>query len=168
MDANIQNTEAQLDFGRRVIVREQGQFLAGKTEYSSEKRRRLILFLQNLSPKMKETLDRIKEDGRRDMKRPDFIWHLLLQSFSTMGNSRGWQGLIGNQSNYRRVTFDALSGLSEDDRLRRLTTVLHDAKVRMPNMKARQLNENYKMILTMGASNGPRKRHSPRWGPKPR
>jgi len=139
-----------LDFGRRVIVREQGQFLAGKTEYSSEKRRRLILFLQNLSPKMKETLDRIKEDGRRDMKRPDFIWHLLLQSFSTMGNSRGWQGLIGNQSNYRRVTFDALSGLSEDDRLRRLTTVLHDAKVRMPNMKARQLNENYKMILTMG------------------
>ena len=150
MDANIQNMAAQPDSGRRVIIREQGQSIAGKTEYSAEKRRRLVLFLQNLPLKMKEQLNKNKEDGRRDIKRPDFIWHLLLQSFATLGNSRGWQGLIGSQSNYRRVTFDALSGLSEDDRLRRLTTVLHDAKVRMPNMKAGQLNENYKMILAMG------------------
>jgi hypothetical protein len=114
------------------------------------KRMKLIQFLQHLSPKMVETLAKYKELGRSDLKRPDIIWYLLLQSFSTMGNSRGWDGLILNQDNYRRVTFDALSGLSEDERLHRLTTVLHDAKVRMPNLKAKQLNTNYKMILSMG------------------
>ena len=116
----------------------------------SDKTRKLIIFLQNLPLEMKETLNKWKEYGLRDMKRPDLIWHLLLQSFSTMGNSRGWAGLILNQDNYRRVTFDALSGLSENERLLMLTTVLHDAKVRMPNLKAKQLNENHKMVLAMG------------------
>ena len=120
------------------------------TTSNPAKRIKLIQFLQHLTPKMLETLVKYKELGRNDLKRPDIIWYLLLQSFSTMGNSRGWEGLIVNQDNYRRVTFDALSGLSEDERSRRLTTVLHDAKVRMPNLKAKQLNENYKMILSMG------------------
>jgi len=120
------------------------------TASNPAKRIKLIQFLQHLTPKMLETLTKYKELGRSDLKRPDIIWYLLLQSFSTMGNSRGWEGLIVNQDNYQRVTFDALSGLSEDERSRRLTTVLHDAKVRMPNLKAKQLNENYKMILSMG------------------
>ena len=122
-----------------------------------DKRTILIKFLQHLSPLMLETLNKYKELGRSDIKRPDIIWHLLLQSFSTMGNSRGWEGLIQNQDNYRRVTFDALSGLSENDRLFRLTTVLLDAKVRMPKKKANQLNENYKMILAMGGLEQARK-----------
>ena len=120
------------------------------TTSTPDNRYKLLHFLQHLSPKMIVTLDKYKMLGRSDLKRPDIIWHLLLQSFSTMGNSRGWEGLILNQDNYRRVTFDALSGLTEEERLLRLTAVLHDAKVRMPNLKARQLNENYRMILVMG------------------
>jgi hypothetical protein len=117
---------------------------------SPDKRLKLIQYLQHPSPKMIEILDKYKEFGRNDLNRSDIIWHLLLQSFSTMGNSRGWDGLILNQGNYQRVTFDALSALNDEERLCRLTTVLHDAKVRRPNMKAKQLNENYKMIIAIG------------------
>src|ERR1700678_1195141 len=46
---------------------------------------------------------------RTELDRPDFIWHELLLSFATMGNSRGAEGLIRNQDNYRRVTFEALT-----------------------------------------------------------
>lgn len=51
-----------------------------------------------------------------DIARPDFVWHYLLQSFSTMGRAAGWHGLIGNKANYNRITFVALQELTEKQR----------------------------------------------------
>ena len=62
---------------------------------------RLAEIVMSLAFEKKGTLDRLKEEYRQ-LKRPDFIWYFLLQSFSTMGNSRGWDGLIGNQNNYKK------------------------------------------------------------------
>jgi pantoate--beta-alanine ligase len=113
------------------------------------RRKRLVAFLANPSQEMHDKLSALKAESKM-LDRRDFIWHFLLQSFSTMGNSRGWYGLIGNQSNYQRVTFDALSELHPQQRLQLLKSVLREAKVRMPQRKAEWLIDNYGLIIQMG------------------
>ncbi len=88
--------------------------------------------------------------GRHQMDADDFLWRRLLVSMATMGNSRGWDGLIGNEGNYRLVTFQALSALEPTERLERLRTVLQRAKVRMPDQKAGWLAQNFDRIEAMG------------------
>jgi hypothetical protein len=117
---------------------------------SESRRQRLIDALRHLTPEMKETLRERKEEGLEQKDRPDFVWHSLLQSFATMGNARGWDGLIGNEVNYHRVTFEALSGLDRIERLKTLDEVLRASKVRMPSRKATWLDLNYQMIVEMG------------------
>ena len=68
------------------------------------RRRALVGALKRLTPDMEETLRKSKAEGNEGMKRPDFVWHFLLQSFATMGRSSGWDGLeaarIGTQYVY--------------------------------------------------------------------
>jgi thermostable 8-oxoguanine DNA glycosylase len=88
---------------------------------------------------------------RKELDRPDFVWHELLLSFATMGNSRGAEGLIRNQDNYRRVTFDALKWKRTNaNRLSELREVLRAAKVRMSDKKADWLMENYDRVAALG------------------
>jgi hypothetical protein len=87
---------------------------------SESKRRRLLGALRHLTPGMKETLRTRKEEGLEQRDRPDFMWHSFLQSFATMGNARGRDGLVGNKANYNLVTFEALSGLYSVERFERL------------------------------------------------
>jgi hypothetical protein len=92
---------------------------------------------------------------RKELDRPDFIWHELLLSFATMGNSRGAEGLIRNQDNCRRVTFEALKRKpTKAVRLRELLSVLRAAKVRMPQKKAVWLADAFERVQGMG---GPKK-----------
>jgi len=86
----------------------------------------------------------------KELERPDFIWHFILQSFSTMGNSRGYQGLILNKENYSKVTFGALSKLGRGDRLERLNRVFSVASLRMAAKKAEWASMNYDLIVAMG------------------
>jgi len=106
--------------------------------------------LRNLSPEMEQRLSELKQAGRQNLQREDFIWHHLLQSFATMGNSRGARGLIDDRSNYEQVTFEALASLADDARLKQLDRVLRLAKVRMPGKKAKWLDENFRMVEEMG------------------
>jgi hypothetical protein len=76
------------------------------------------------------------KEGYAELRRDDFVWHFLLQSFSTMGSSSGWKGLIGNKENYSQVTFDALTKLNDTDREQVVKTVCRVAKIRMPDKKA--------------------------------
>jgi hypothetical protein len=87
-------------------------------------------------PSMKRTeLERLKQK-HSGLTRPDFIWHYLLQSFSTMGRASGWHGLIGNKENYQRITFNVLASLNPKDRRTQVRQVCLVAKVRMPDRKA--------------------------------
>jgi hypothetical protein len=119
-------------------------------ETSLGPRQRLLSFLRNPPQRMLEHLEALKAQGVAERGRADFVWHMLLQGMATLGNSRGHVGLIDNQENYRRVTFDALSGLPADERLVRLETVLRAAKVRMPAKKARWLAANFNRIQALG------------------
>jgi hypothetical protein len=99
---------------------------------------------------MRDRLDKLKAEGVRNQNRSDFIWHFLLQSFSTMGNSRGFAGLIENRDNYDCVTFDALAQVSPSERLSILQQTLKRAKVRMPLKKAQWLVQNFGIVQRLG------------------
>lgn len=96
-----------------------------------------------------ETLAQLKQEYAQ-LERPDFIWHYLLQSFSTMGRASGWHGLIGNQDNYARVTYDALTQLSQEEREVVVYSTCRDAKIRMPSRKADFIVKCYEKIDKMG------------------
>lgn len=114
------------------------------------KREILIEALKNIPPEMRRELEILQEEGKSEQTRPDFIWHFLLQSFATMGSSRGWHGLIGDRANYERVTFEALSNLKRSDRPKLLDEVMRSAKVRMPGKKAVWLDLNYDLVVGIG------------------
>ena len=85
-----------------------------------------------------------------DIARPDFVWHYLLQSFSTMGRASGWHGLIGNRVNYNRITYPALQPLTETQRRVVVEDTCRDAKVRMPGNKAEFILRCFDQITALG------------------
>ena len=120
---------------------------------SKERRRKkLIVLLKNLSPEMERRLREIKRESKNIEQRTDFIWHALLVSVATLGNERGYQGLIANAENYNRVSFEFLSKIAHAKRLAHIEKILRLAKVRMPAQKARWLFENHEIISTMGGA----------------
>lgn len=112
-------------------------------------RKKLISLLSNLSADKYEKLEEMK-DTIEELSRYDIIWHLLLCSMSTMGNSRGFEGLIENQDNYSQVSHKSLSKYLPEQRYKILQDTLKSAKVRMPLKKALWLNENFEIIEKMG------------------
>jgi len=112
---------------------------------------RLTEFLNHLPIRMKTRLEQLKKDGRELSDRDDFLWFILLQSFSTMGNSRGRDGLIGTESNYKRIAYDYVKNkVGKSERLEHFDRVLRDAKVRMPGKKAGWLVSNLNRIESYG------------------
>ena len=110
---------------------------------------RLVAVVRELAAEKHAALEKHKE-GYADIARPDFLWHYLLQSFSTMGRSAGWHGLIGNKTNYNRVTYPALEALPAADRLRIAQEVCRAAKVRMPDIKAGYILGCFERVRGMG------------------
>jgi thermostable 8-oxoguanine DNA glycosylase len=87
-----------------------------------------------------------------DELRADFVWHYMLQSLATMGNSRGWVGVIGNEKNCRKVSYASLSKLSAKQRLAMLRRTFSDAKVRWPKKKASYAVANFRWIEKHGGA----------------
>jgi endonuclease III len=114
---------------------------------------RLLKVVRQLAAEKRQELESLKRK-RSGLKRPDFVWHYLLQSFATMGKASGAKGLIHDQDNYQRVTFAALDALTRKKRERQVHEVCHAAKVRMPDMKARYILECFDHVKSMG---GPEK-----------
>jgi hypothetical protein len=112
-------------------------------------RARLIDALRARPKYMDQRLAELKKEAWR-LERPDFVWHGLLQSFSTMQGSRGYAGLILNKGNYAQVTYDALAALDASDRRTRLDAVLRRAGVRMPKRKAGWLATDFELVAEMG------------------
>jgi endonuclease III len=110
---------------------------------------RLALILGSLAVSRRDKLERLKEDAR-ELERPDFVWHSLVESFSSMGNSRGYEGLFVKTDLYGRITWEALSSLSSQERRRVLAQTLRAATVRMPDRKAEWLSSDFERIVQLG------------------
>ncbi|MEZ6096043.1 MAG: hypothetical protein R3C03_17770 [Pirellulaceae bacterium] len=102
-------------------------------------------------------LDELKSNAR-DLEREDFIWHYLLQSFSTQGNSKGYFGLIQNPANYELVRYPKIGSIPAADREQHLFQVLKASKVRYPSVKARNLVKCFDIISGMGGLKSARDR----------
>lgn len=113
-------------------------------------RSKLIQVITRLYDDEQAKLLQLKEQGEALRARPDWLWHEILVSFSTWGNSRGWHGLIGNQENYQQITYEALEQLSNEERKQRLIDVCRAAKIRRPDYKALYLDQNFMKIRAKG------------------
>lgn len=112
-------------------------------------RKRLVAVVSALAKEKRTDLEKLKEEAA-GLTRPDFIWHYLLQSFSTMGRAAGWHGLIGNQDNYRRVTYPVLAALSSETRRAQVQQVCRAAGVRMPDKKASYILGCFDFVQQLG------------------
>ena len=109
---------------------------------------RLLKVVRPLAAENGQVLACLKR-GRTGLKRPDFIWHYLLQSFATMGRASGWKGLIENRDNYNRVRYEALAALTPTRREKQVHDVCRASKIRMPGVKAGYILECFKYVKKM-------------------
>lgn len=109
----------------------------------------LASILKDVAEQNIEKLNELKQN-QYDIKRPDFIWHYLLQSFATMGNSAGWDGLIRDKKNYNRIVYSELEVLSADERTKIVNEVYRIAKIRMPPRKAEFILRCFDQINELG------------------
>ena len=119
-------------------------------------RNQLIAVVRTLAAEQRAELERLKQEAS-GLSRPDFIWHYLLQSFSTMGRASGWHGLIGNQDNYRSVTYPVLTALSPEARKQQVKQICRVARIRMPDRKANFILACFDYVQQLG---GPEKAKS--------
>lgn len=112
-------------------------------------KQKLVKVASLIMSRHKEKIEELKKN-RSDIDREDFVWHYLMQSFSTMGRSSGWQGLIGTEANYNEIRYERLKEISESLRFDHLREVCRRAKVRMPDTKAKFIFECFKQIESLG------------------
>jgi hypothetical protein len=112
-------------------------------------RNRLVAVVRTLAAEKRTELEQLKQE-HSGLARPDFIWHYLLQSFSTMGRASGWHGLIGNKNNYQRITYKVLTALAPEARRTQVRQVCIAAKVRMPDLKADYILRCFEYVKQLG------------------
>ncbi len=114
------------------------------------KRQALVDALRDITPEMQDGLSSWKKWGEAQAKRPDFVWHMLLQSFATWGGIRGAEGLINTPSNYERIKFDRLSRDYPKRRYEAIQWAFRKAGIRWPEAKAPLMARNYDLVKEMG------------------
>jgi hypothetical protein len=109
-------------------------------------RNRLVRFLHSLPKEVSSQLEQLKEDGRANAHRGDFLWFHLVTSFATQGNSRGYHNLMANPDLLSEISYDNLRGKELSERQLVIEKVLLAAKVRMPKTKSQKLSNNLSRI----------------------
>lgn len=128
---------------------EQGSKEKGKSIDKEATRNRLIEVVSTLAVEKRLDLEKLKQE-QCGLDRSDFIWHYLLQSFSTMGRASGWHGLIGDKSNYQRVTYNVLAAFSPEERRTQVQRVCREAGIRMPDKKADYILRCFDYVKLLG------------------
>jgi endonuclease III len=98
----------------------------------------------------KQDLERIKEEHRRAIERPDFLWAKIVESFANWGGPEGWELLIQDPDNLSRLTYAALARLSSQERHREIQGILKESGVKWPNKKAAYLDRCFQQIEDLG------------------
>ncbi len=116
----------------------------------------LVLIARDLAQEKQSTLNKLKAEYN-NLSRPDFLWHYLLQSFSTMGRASGWEGLIGNKNNYNKLRYEALAELTPSNRARIVEQTCRDAKIRRPSIKAGYILKCFDQVKSLGGPESAKK-----------
>jgi N-glycosylase/DNA lyase len=114
------------------------------------KRKRLVQAILDRPPEHDIEIKKLRKNSRQISKRPDWLWHLLLSSMSTMGISRGYKGLIENPQNYNLVSYTTLIKLAPKERIVNIRQALQNGSVLRYKPKTRWLANNISFILDCG------------------
>lgn len=109
---------------------------------------RLALVLRTMAAKYADRLNAMKARAK-DLEREDFIWHALIESFATWGNSRGAEGLE-DPTVRERLDYDRVMKMPREERTSHLIGVFREAKVRYPERRADHLVRNGERIAVLG------------------
>lgn len=123
----------------------------------SRGRSRLVTTARAVSVREESRLNELKRNGQRTLRRPDFLWHTLVDNASTLGSSRGHEGLIKTPENYRRVEYSTVVRVPRGRLEAHLSEALLAGKVRMPRQKARSLARCLDLIEALGGAAPARK-----------
>lgn len=107
---------------------------------------RLVVPLRKIYPEKKSRIEELKKK-KVDLKRDDFLWYYLLQSFATMGRSGGSKEL---KEYYPKIAFEVLAQLTKAQRKRRVQQTCADLKVRFPLRKAEYILECFDRVQSLG------------------
>ncbi len=80
-----------------------------------------------------EAAQKVKEKknaGREWAKHKEFVWEGILRSMSTMGDANGYDRLMLEYTNYKKVMWSAVKDIPTEQLKQHFDTVLKDAKVR--------------------------------------
>lgn len=113
---------------------------------------RLLPVVREVHQSRHTEIERIKREARAEFDRPDFLWHILLQSFATMGNSRGQIGLIKTRENYDRLQYRRLAQLDPTKRAEEVSDTCRRAGIRMPKKKAEWILACFDRIAALGGT----------------
>jgi tetratricopeptide (TPR) repeat protein len=115
-----------------------------------EQRRALAEVAREVYRRRRKDLQRLKQEGKRLIQRPDFLWLRLLKTFATWGGARGWERLVAEPEDLRRLAYGALAKLSPAGRRLEILYIFRQAGIRWPNKKADCLDRCFDQIKTMG------------------
>lgn len=111
-----------------------------------EKAQLLAKHVQRLVARHRVRLDEAKA-RTSDLDDPQFVWIELLTSFSTMGSSRGAEGV---RQRREELSFAALTSCPKGRRVGYVERLFRAAKVRQPRRKAEWLVAAHDRIALMG------------------
>jgi len=111
---------------------------------------RLVPVVRRVREQREADLQRLKDAAQQEAERDDFVWHMLLQSFATMGGSRGQEGLIRTPANYERLRYSRLAEMPREERGAEIHEVCTEAGLRWPMKKAEAINRAFDRIQNMG------------------
>ncbi|NOY92974.1 MAG: hypothetical protein GXP55_17460 [Deltaproteobacteria bacterium] len=84
-----------------------------------------------------------------EVEQPGWLWGILLESWSTLGGSRGFDGLM-TPANLRVLAYRRLRKLSTEERRGQAEEIFRTASVRYPAQKAGWLAQAVDLVATLG------------------
>jgi hypothetical protein len=125
-------------------------FSSIKITVNIPKRKKLIVAITTRPEEFDCKLNALKKEGKRISELNDWLWYELLCSMSTLGNSRGYYGLMLRKDRLERVTYNNLLKLKSELRLKVLIEILGEANIRRHSTKAKYLASNIEKIESFG------------------
>jgi thermostable 8-oxoguanine DNA glycosylase len=107
---------------------------------------RLLKSIRMIYKEKKNVIQELKK-CEKELKRNDFIWFYLLQSFGTMGGAARATGLMAR---YQDIRYEVLLNLTRTKRQQKVQTICRETQVRFPDRKTEYILGCFDLIEKMG------------------
>ena len=137
--------------GRTIDAREQkGLNPRGESMRHADEHAALVRAAAEVYGRHKQDLERIREENKRAIERPHYLWAKIVEAFANWGGPEGWDLLVQDAENLSRLAYPALAQLSLERRHHEIHATLKKAGVKWPNKKARYLERCVQQIEALG------------------